>query len=409
MRILAIYKYYWPDKTPYARILKAILEHWIDQGHEATVLTAQPGYNDVRQPRQPWRETLGGVDVHRLRTPREPKRNAPRRLLSFLVFLVRAVWRACREPRPDLIIVNPHPPVLMGLAVRLIRRLRGVPFVYHCQDIHPESSRVMGHMENPVLYRLLRRLDTANCQAAALIVTLSEDMVATLRARGVPREKILVINNFILGEDEDLDSVPPFLPDLLPDAEGAFVLLFAGNLGRFQALDHFIQTARLLAEERDIKFVFMGEGVMKEPLQQLAGNLAGRTVFFCSYQPLPVARRAMAEADLSLVSLGPGVHRVAYPSKTMNCLAAGSPVLAIVESDSVLARDIMNHGLGDCRAQGDHAGTAAAIREARARRDEWRRRRPAIAAWARERFGQAAILMHWTDVPLRVRAGWPGD
>mgnify|MGYP000449923696 CR=1 FL=1 len=36
------------------------------------------------------------------------------------------------------------------------------------------------------LYRLLRRMDTANCRAANLIVTLSEDMVTTLQERARP-------------------------------------------------------------------------------------------------------------------------------------------------------------------------------------------------------------------------------
>ena len=405
MKILAIYKYYWPDTTPYARILKAILEHWVAQGHEARVLTAQPGYNDIVHPHQPWRETLGGVDVHRLRILRERKRNPLLRLASFLSFLGQAAWQACTGPRADVIIVNPHPPVLMGLTVRLIRRLRGIPYIYHCQDIHPESSRAAGRMRQPLLYRLLRGSDTASCRQAGLVVTLSEDMVGTLLERGLPRDRIAVINNFVLGQDEDLTPGEPFLPTVIPDATGAFVLLFAGNIGRFQGLDHFIATARLLADRPDIKFLFMGEGAAKADLQRQAGDLLDRTVFFCPYQPLRVARQAMAEADLSLVSLGQGVYRVAYPSKTMNCLASGSPVLAVVEPESVLAADIMDNDLGYCCAQGDHAGTAAAIRTVFDDREHWRERRPEIADWARRNFGQTAVLQRWTDVPQRAAGG----
>ena len=407
MRILAIYKYYWPDTTPYARILKAILEHWVAQGHEAAVLTAQPGYNDIRHPRQPWRETIGGVDVRRLRIVRERKRSLPHRLLSFVTFLGQAIWHACTGPRPDLIIVNPHPPVLMGLTVRLIKALRGVPFIYHCQDIHPESSAAMGHIRRRWLYDLLLRVDTASCRAAGLIVTLSDDMMATLVNRGLDRGKIVVINNFILGEEEAVAGGAPFLPSVIPGAADAFVLLFAGNIGRFQGLEHFVHTARLLADRPDIRFLFMGEGAAKPDLQALAGELRDRTIFFCPYQPLAVARQAMAEADLALVSLGRGVYRVAYPSKTMMCLAAGVPVLTVVEPDSVLARDIADNELGYGCRQGDHEATAAAIRDACDRRDRWRERRPAIVAWARANFGPEAVLARWTPLPERLAGRGP--
>ncbi len=402
MRILAIYKYYWPDTTPYARILRSILERWAADGHDARVLSAQPGYNDIRQAEQPWRETLGGVQVTRLRIPREVKRSLPRRLASFLVFLVRAAWSACTGPRPDAIIVNVHPPFLMGLTCRLIKAVRGVPYIYHCQDLHPESGRAAGRLAGGLRYRLLKWIDTGNCRAAQVIVTLSPDMVQTLVERGVAPEKIVVINNFILDAGPEAAAEPSPVATVARSERSDFVVLFAGNLGRYQALDQVLAAARLLADERDIRFLFMGEGAAKADLEQQAGELVGRTVFFSPFQPLPVAVRAMEEADLALVSLGKGVHKVAFPSKTMMVLAAGCPVLAVIEPESSLAQAVAAHGLGLTCGQDDPAVIAAAVRRARDERLEWRRRRPEIAAWAQQAYGREATLDRWSA----LLAGW---
>jgi len=404
MKILAIYKYYWPDTTPYARILKGILEKWVEDGHDAQVITAQPGYNDIRHPRQPDYEVLGGVGVRRLRIVREVKRSSVLRALSFVTFLSQALFRACTGPRADMIIVNPHPPVLMGLTVRLIKLLRGIPYVYHCEDIHPESALAAGTLNKGWLYRLLLRFDTASCRHATLIVTLSRDMVGTLLARGVDENRICVINNYILGTEEAPASGESVIVRQFGDHESVFVLLFAGNIGLYQGLDHFIHTARLLRHRPEIKFVFMGEGAAKEGLKRLAGDMVEQTVYFAPFQPLPVARQAMAEADLALVSLARGVFRVAYPSKTMNCLAAGSPVLAIVESESVLAGEIREHQLGFCCVQGDHEATAAAIAEACDDRVAWRQERARIAGWAESHFGRQRILGAWSEIPGKVAA-----
>ena len=403
MRILAIYKHYWPDTTPYARILKSILERWAADGHDTRVVTAQPGYNDIRQEPQPWQETLGGVQVLRLRIPREVKRSLWRRLASFSVFLARAAWAACTSARPDAIIVNVHPPFLMGLTCRLIKAVRGVPYVYHCQDLHPESGRAAGQLAGGLRYRLLRWIDTGNCRAARLIVTLSPDMVATLAARGLDPRKIVVINNFILDTGPEGAAVPSPVTTLVrADADDAFVVLFAGNVGRYQALDKVMAAARLLEGENDIRFLFMGEGAAKADLERQAGDLAGRTVFFSPYQPMPVAVRAMEEADLALVSLGKGVHKVAYPSKTMMVLAAGCPVLAVIEPESSLAQTVAAHGLGLACPQDDPAAIAAAVRRARDERPEWRRRRPEIAAWARREFGRGQTLDRWSELARRL-------
>jgi glycosyltransferase involved in cell wall biosynthesis len=402
MRILAIYKYYWPDTTPYARILRSILERWAADGHDARVLTAQPGYNDIRQPLQPWRETLGGVQVVRLRIPREVKRSLPRRLASFGVFLARAAWAACTGPRPDAIIVNVHPPFLMGLTCRLIRALRGVPYVYHCQDLHPESGRAAGQLAGGLRYRLLRWLDAGNCRAARLVVTLSEDMVATLADRGIDRGRIVVINNFILDTGPAPADEPSPVATVARSSRDDFVVLFAGNLGRYQALDKVMAAAKLLRDDPGVRFLFMGEGAAKADLVRQAGDLVGRTVFFSPFQPLPVAVRAMEEADLALVSLGKGVHAVAYPSKTMMVLAAGCPVLAVIEPESSLARAVTAHGLGLTCGQDDPAAIAAAVLRARDQRLEWRRRRPEIAAWAQAEFGREQTLDRWSELPARL-------
>lgn len=404
MKILAIYKYYWPDTTPYARILKSILERWAADGHRTAVLTAQPGYNDMEHPRQPERETLGGVEVRRLEIPREVKSSTPRRLASFLVFLGRAAVAACRGERADLIIVNPHPPLLMGLTCRLIKALRGIPYIYHCEDIHPESARATGQVRGGLSYRFMRAVDTGNCRGAELIVTLSEAMAQTLVERGVAREKIAVINNFILDAGDAPATGPSPVAEVRSHPDD-LVLLFAGNLGRYQALDRVMAAARLLRDEPDIRFLFMGEGAAKAELEEAAGDLRDRTVFFCPYQPMPVAVKAMEEADAALVSLAPGVHRVAYPSKTMMVLAAGCPVLAVIEPDSALAELVGREDLGETCSQENPAELAAAVRRLRDRRDYWRARRPAIAAAAERIFGRETTLDRWSDLVAQRLGG----
>src|SRR5262245_42542257 len=102
MRILAIYRHYWPDSTPYARILRTLLEHLAATGHQTAVFTGQPSYNGVRHPRQPWRETLNSVEVERVFLLPERKSRRLARVLNWTYFLARAILHATVGRRYDL-------------------------------------------------------------------------------------------------------------------------------------------------------------------------------------------------------------------------------------------------------------------------------------------------------------------
>ncbi|MEL7430004.1 MAG: hypothetical protein AAFN43_08380, partial [Pseudomonadota bacterium] len=71
MRIVILYRYFWPDAPPYATMLKTIAEGLTKDGHEITVLCGQPSYGAGKDlPHQPARENLHiGVDVRRCTFP----------------------------------------------------------------------------------------------------------------------------------------------------------------------------------------------------------------------------------------------------------------------------------------------------------------------------------------------------
>lgn len=395
MNVLAIYRHYWPDATPYARLLRALLEHLVGQGHTATVYSAQPAYNDVRQAKQPRREMLGGVQIRRVRLLRERKQFRHVRGVNYLWFVLGAVWHVLRHRQYDLIVANTQPPVLMGAALRLIKRLTGIPYLLHCQDIHPESAVLAGQLKNGWLARKLLAADTQSCCAAKAIVTLSEDMREQLASRaGYGAENVHIINNFPL----DRYSTPTSLPALFQDDAGRpFRVLFAGNMGLFQNLDRLLAAARRLQDERQIHFIFMGAGAARSRLIDQAGDLIGQTVFFEPFQPVETAFACMQRSDLGVVSLAAGIYRVAYPSKTMTYLAAGCPVLVLAERDSNLAEGIIANYFGYVPDEAAPEKIAAAIRAACQDRQRWTpQARQALVERANRHFGRDRALDQWS-------------
>lgn len=400
MRILAIYRHYWPDTTPYGSLLRAILGHLAAQGHEVSVFSAQPSYNGIQQSKQSHYEILDGVKVRRITLPPERKSWKFLRMLVHVMFWCRAIIHTLWFGRYGLILGSSYPPILSGVCLRILHRITGTPYIYHCQDLHPESTWLSGQLPNHWLYRQLLCTDAISSSRAEKTVVLSPDMCNVLMGRGVAQNKIAIINNFALPcfrtPVEFRRSATSYQ---LPE-DNVLRILFAGNHGLFQGLDRLVDAAHLLAQETHIQFIFMGEGAQKLALQKQAAELVDKTVFFLPHQSPEVALTTIKAADLGIVSLLPGIYRVAFPSKTMTYLSAGCPVLGIVEQESDIARILIENKAGYVPDSNDPAAIAKTILEVRTQwqseNSEDRRRR--IKEKCEALFGQAETLHLWTKL-----------
>jgi colanic acid biosynthesis glycosyl transferase WcaI len=396
MRILSIYRYYLPDSAPYGKILAPILERMAEVGHKVVVLTGQPSYNSSEK--RPWNEKINGVDVSRVWLFPENRKRPILRALNFVLFLIMTTLHALMR-RYDLLIVNSYPPILMGFTARVISTLTAIPYIYHCQDIHPESALAAGYLKKNFIYFLLRRIDTGACNNASAVVTLSHDMASTLIERGVKANRIIIRNNLMTDVFENCDVVPDGFPVSNDDD---FLLLYAGNIGKFQGIDNIIEAARILRSDKNIKFIFMGSGIALNDIKRQATEMIDKTVFFVSYQSTHIVANAVHRADFGVVSLQKGIYRVAYPSKTMVYLAEGCPFIAIVEEESILAEETTSRGFGySCRPT-DPQKLAEVILRARRDKDVWRQKRSEIRENAQRQFGRKEALVFWSALIDRI-------
>lgn len=342
LRVLVVHRYFWPDTPPYATILRRIVGRWKKDGNEVDVLSSQPSYKtEMENQRHPRFETIDGIKVHRLSLPHEIG-HPMIRIVNALRLCVLVLWKAITR-RYDVIMISTLPPVLGGAAASFAARLTGARFIYHCMDIHPEVGRISGEFANPMVYKLLRKLDTWTCKQAAPVVVLSRDMANTLRQRpGGGRFMIVVLNNFSLPSEKIiLDNLPFKL------VRRRLTVLFAGNIGRFQGLNTVVEAMGEIKDRDDIEFIFMGEGTAKSSLQKKVNTLGAR-VRFIGHQPVDVAKAVMRRVDAGFVSLTPGIYRYAFPSKTMTYMEQGCPLIVAVEPESELATEVKSQKYGYC-------------------------------------------------------------
>ena len=363
MRVRAVHRYFWPDTPPYASFLREIAGRWHRDGHEVTVISAQPGYtSSVATARRPPGEELDGFTVERVHLASE-RGCGPRQLANLLLFPASVALRLIRGPRPDVVMCSTAPQVTLGVAVSLAARALGADFVYHCMDLHPEIGRLSGEFANPRVYSFLARLDLATMRRASRIIVLSEDMRRAVLARDPGLAgRVIILNNYSLPDGGEASASP-----LPPPAPGVCRVVFTGNLGRFQGLEDIVTALGTVPAGVRLELVFMGEGKAKEAVRAAAQGLGDRDgidVVLLPHGPASSAKSLMRSAHLGVVSLVPGVVRYAYPSKTATYAEESLPMLVVCEPDAQLARETTRLGLGWAVAPGDIDGIAMALTQA---------------------------------------------
>ncbi len=323
-------------------MLRDIVNQWMSDGLDVEVMSSQPSYKRSEpKGKAPARGQVDGVQVRRIALPREHGRRwlVPVNIVAFSALVAVRILTTRRKF--DVVMTSTAPPVVLAWAASRAARLRGGKFVYHCMDIHPEIGRVSGEFSHPLVFRTLQWLDRMTCETAAAVVVLSRDMAESLRRRDTSRPIALhVINNFELGRATQSPVTPARIV-----SDGRIHVVFAGNVGRFQGLETVIEALGKVQRAR-VHLTLMGDGVAVDDLKKQAAVMDGIDVDFVPHQDVASARALIASADLGLVSLTSGIHRFAYPSKTMTYLAEGCPVLAVVETGCELVERLEHEGLG---------------------------------------------------------------
>ncbi len=390
MKILILTQYYDPEPLPKLGELARGLH---ERGHEVTVVTGFPNYPQGTLYEgyaiRPWSvENDRGVRVVRLPLYPDHSRSSARRMVNYGSFALSAsVLGPALCGGADVMYVW-HPPLTIGAAALAIGMARRVPFVYAVHDLWPEMAVAAGMLRDGALTRMLDRFGRFVYRRAAVVGVVSPGFVDHLVVKGVPREKIEVLTDWV---DETLyRPVPPDqdLAERLGTA-GRFNVVFGGQLGVAQHLDTVLDAARaLLASRPEVQLLLVGDGVERSRLERRAADMGLTNVRFAGRFPAAEMPAVYALADVLLIHLkADPAFRMSIPGKTYPYMACGKPVLAAVEG--VTAEIIREGDAGlTCPPEDPGAMAAAIVRlldmtaEERARMGS-SARRTALAKYAR--------------------------
>jgi glycosyltransferase involved in cell wall biosynthesis len=360
MRTLILSQYFPPEMgAPQAR-LSELGEQLIDLGWSVECLTALPNYPTGQvfpayHPRKPVVENVGRIRA--VRVPLNPAKSGFVRRLQCYFSFVRSASRLgprlCN--RPDLLFVE-SPPLFIGFAARKLARTWGCPYVFNVSDLWPESAVRMGVIKEGLLSRMVEKLELHFYRHAAGVTGQSSEIIDSVRRRS-PGTKAAVITNGVdparFGK-QVLDEAAL----VLVGSEPGPVFTYAGLLGLAQGLDQILDLAKSLPEGVPGRFVLIGDGPVRERLQNRIATEAIHRVKLAAAQPRARIPALLAASDAAIISLGMSIPG-AVPSKIYEAMASRLPILLIANGEA--ARRVNDARCGLAAPPGDPKALKAAF------------------------------------------------
>lgn len=340
-RILLLTQWFDPEPTFKGLVFAREL---VRQGFEVEVLTGFPNYPGGKvYPgyRIKWlqREVIDGVQITRVPLYPNHDQSAFKRVLNYLSFAASSLIYGLFVARKADVMYAYHPPLTVGITASLIRLLRRIPVVYDIQDMWPDTLRATGMIGNVRALGVVAAVCRWVYKRVNRIVVLSPGFKRLLIERGVPENKVGVIYNW--ADEASLTSPQGRLPERFPGKD-RFRILFAGNMGKAQALNAVLEAASLLRVQASrVCFVMLGGGVEVERLKKQATEMGLDNVVFLPPVPMAEVGTLLQAADALLVHLRQDpLFEITIPSKTQAYMAVGKPILMAVDGDAAdLVRD----------------------------------------------------------------------
>jgi hypothetical protein len=212
-------------------------------------------------------------------------------------------------------------------------------------DLYPD---VLGDMRKQRLINAIaRRWERKNRKVlpqAKHIYTIGEGLkeaITTYLPESM-KEKVQIVPVWNKKTESAAKSIRDFKAEW--GLTGKKVILYSGNIGLTHPLEYMVELAKRMQSYTDWHFVIVGNGAKKAQLEQQAQGL--NNILFKEPVPFEDLSALLAIADWGYVTLDTTATNTSVPSKTYNLLAAGVPILALVNQQSDIAKLIDNYKVG---------------------------------------------------------------
>jgi glycosyltransferase involved in cell wall biosynthesis len=402
-RLVLLCEHFYPEMISTGMHMTELATRLTELGWHITVYAAKPAWGSEGDASESAAKELvyEGVRILRVPTIASQRGSLIDKALAAVSFALSVSWAVWRDRRHyDGMVITTNPP-FMGALGWLFTRVYRRPYLLIVYDVFPEFAISLGVLKpDSLLTRGWRWLTGAILANASVVVVIGRDMADLIRRKMPPRrhDRVVLIPNW--SDERHVRPVPPEGNSFRGEhgLDGRFVVQYSGRLGEKHNLEPLIDAARMLSDT-NVLFQFVGEGAKKPKLQEMVSRYRLTNVQFLPYQPMDRLAETLSAGDISVVCLETGHTGISVPSKAYGVMAAGTPILGMLDPVGEIAQTIKETGCG-VLVDANPDDVAATIRDLIADPA----RTEAMGRAAREAFLEKYTLTHAAEAYDRALA-----
>lgn len=329
-RWLVLTQYYPPETGAPQIRLRCFVRELRRNGKHVVVNTAMPNYPIGKifkgyRGRIYCKQYIDSVEIRRVWAYAATGKSAFARLLNYCSFAINVLPIVLLSRKPDVVFVEAQP-LPLGIVALLMKRIRGVPYIYNVPDLQVDVARELGFLRHAALLRLAERLETLLLKNSMSVSTVTDNFVRHFEQRGITRSRITFLPN---GADTDFLRPRQANSELIETwgIQQKLAVVYLGTHAYYHGLDTLVDAAELLKSDPRIRIVMIGNGPERQRIRELAASKHLANIVFgeASYEKTAEVYSVTyaAVATLRNIPVAEGMRL----SKIFPALSCGVPVI----------------------------------------------------------------------------------
>jgi len=337
-----------PDSQEIRNLYTDLMEELRDRGHSVCVVASC----ERRNGKETHISVERGIRILRVRTWNIKKtRNIFEKGFGTLLLerqFRKAVDSFLGSVKFDLVLTSTPPITLEGL-VEYVKKRDSARSYLLLKDIFPQNAVDLGMIKNgSLLHRYFRSREKRLYSEADYIGCMSPANADFLAAHnpGLPGGKIEVCPNSIRPTDHEAPFNRAEILRIYGIPEDAAVFSYGGNLGKPQGVTFLKTVLQHHRGRKDVFFLIVGSGTEYQGLRSFFDTLSPENALLHPFLPKKEYRMLLKASDVGMIFLDPRFTIPNFPSRLLDCMDMGKPILAATDRNTDLGTIITKGGFG---------------------------------------------------------------
>ncbi len=220
--------------------------------------------------------------------------------------------------------------------------INGLTSYYHCPallilfDLFPQNAKDIGLINNKIIFNFFKYKEKNMLLSFDYIGCMSRGNMEYVEKNYsfIDESKLFLLPLWSKVDTKPENISKSQIRDKYALKSDDFILIFGGNLGKPQKIDNILELAKACSDDPTIKFLFVGKGTEANRIKNVIKSQDMKNIVFVDYMPREDYKNITMSSDIGLVSLDERFTIPNFPSKTIDYMRLGLPILASLDECS---------------------------------------------------------------------------